>query len=268
MESTTCTVIRVLIQDYLVRAVKLACAKKVGLAFMHNHFTDGWQEMSAEDVIAERDRISPPTRASGLPLVGLTLGTDGSWSARFWLWDGYSFNRSWCNKVRVVGRTLRITFNDRRMPPPRRQAVLRRTIDTWGEKCQQDICRLRVGVVGVGSVGIMVAESLARIGVQELVLIDPDKIEEHNLDRLLYATKENIGENKVDFAASHLTKSATAEEFHVQTFNDLVQNKRAYLAALDCDVLFAAVDRPITKRFVESHCLCPLYSGNFWRCIY
>ena len=253
--------------SYLVRAVKLACAKKVGLAFMHNHFTDGWQGMSAEDVIAERDRISPPTRASGLPLVGLTLGTDGSWSARFWIWDGYNFNRSWCDKVRVVGRTLRITFNDRRMPPPRRRAVLRRTIDTWGEKCQQDISRLRIGVVGVGSVGIMVAESLARIGVQELLLIDPDKIEEHNLDRLLYATKENIGENKVDFAASHLTKSATAEEFHVQTFNDLVQKKHAYLATLDCDVLFVAVDRPLPKdllnRIAYAHCIPVIFGGVY-----
>ena len=172
---------------YLARAVRLACTREMGLAFMHNHLAGGWQDMSETDVIAERDRISPPARATGLPLVGLTLGTDGSWSARFWMWDGRQFNRSWCDKVRVAGRRLRITFNDHTMPAPKRRPALRRTIDTWGEARQRDIARLRLGVVGVGSVGCMVAEALARIGVEKLVLIDPDRVETHNLDRLLYA---------------------------------------------------------------------------------
>ncbi|MCY4263261.1 MAG: hypothetical protein OXE78_00155, partial [Gammaproteobacteria bacterium] len=42
--------------EYLARSVSLACARKAGLAFMHNHFTPGWQDMSKPDVIAERDR--------------------------------------------------------------------------------------------------------------------------------------------------------------------------------------------------------------------
>ena len=50
---------------YLTRAVKLACSSKAGLAFMHNHLSDGWQNMSEEDVIAERDRISPPLVPAG-----------------------------------------------------------------------------------------------------------------------------------------------------------------------------------------------------------
>ena len=253
--------------SYLTRVVKLACEKEAGLAFLHNHLTDGWQGMSTADVIAERDRISPPTRASGYPLVGLTLGTDGSWSARFWLWSGNSFNRFWCDKVRVVGRTLNITFNDRKIPPPRRRAKLQRTIDTWGEGLQRDISRLRIGVVGVGSVGCMVAESLARIGIQNLVLIDPDKIEEHNLDRLLYAGEGNVGEYKVEFAALHLKNSATAENFQIQTYRALIQEKRAYLAALDCDVLFAAVDRPLPKdllnRIAYTHCIPVIFGGVY-----
>ena len=163
---------------------------------MHNHLSGGWQNMSDEDLVAERDRISPPARATGHPLVGLTLGTDGSWSARFWAWDGERFNRSWCDKVRVAGRRLRFTFNDDTMPPPRRRPTLHRTIDTWGNARQSDIARLRIGVVGVGSVGCMVAEALARIGVEKLVLIDPDKVEMHNLDRLLYAGKENVGNTR------------------------------------------------------------------------
>ena len=250
---------------YLARAVRLACSRKTGLAFMHNHLSGGWQGMSDEDVVAERDRISPPARATGLPLVGLTLGTDGSWSARFWMWDGQRFNRSWCDKVRVAGRRLSVTFNDDTMPPPRRRPMLRRTIDTWGGTRQRDIARLRIGIVGVGSVGCMVAEALARIGVEKLVLIDPDKVEMHNLDRLLYAGKENVGEYKVELASRHLRNSATAEHFDVRGHTNPIQYESCYADALDCDLLFSAVDRPLPKDLVNRiayvHCI-PVISGG------
>ena len=248
---------------YLTRAVRTACMQNAGLAFMHNHLSDGWQDMSETDVVAERDRISPPVRATGLPLVGLTLGTDESWSARFWTWDGQRFNRSWCDKVRVAGRYLRITYRDQRKAS--RRAVLKRTIDTWGEARQRDISGLRVGIVGVGSVGCMVAEALARIGIENLVLIDPDKVEMHNLDRLLYAGVSDVGRLKVELAAQHLRNSATAGNFKVQTHAEPIQNKRAYLSALDCDLLFSAVDRPLPKDLLNhiayAHCI-PVISGG------
>ena len=250
---------------YLTRAVRLACARGAGLAFMHNHLSGGWQDMSEPDVTAERDRIAPPARASGLPLVGLTLATDGAWSARFWTRDGTGFRRSWCSKVRVVGRRQRLTFNDALMPPLGRRTALRRTIDTWGEARQQDIARLRVGVVGVGSVGCMVAETLARMGIGNLVLVDPDRVEAHNLDRLLYAGEADIGEYKVDLAVRNLQRGATAERFHVEAHARPIQHATAYRAMLDCDLVFSAVDRPLPKdllnRIAYAHCI-PVISGG------
>ena len=80
-------------------------------------------------------------------------------------------------------------------PPPERREVLKRTIDTWGKEAQQNIARLKVGIVGLGSVGCIVAEALARIGVSRITLIDHDVVKKHNLDRLLYAT-ERISENE------------------------------------------------------------------------
>lgn len=251
--------------EYLARAVRLACASKVGLAFMHNHLTPGWQDMSKPDVIAERDRISPPARATGYPLLGLTLGTDGSWSARLWPWDGKNFRRMWCDKVRVAGKRLRVTFNDRAIPAPRRRRALRRTIDTWGVECQNDIARLRIGIVGIGSVGSMVAESLARMGVQQLVLIDPDQIEEHNLDRLIHAEAGDMGRHKLEVTTRRLRASGTAERIDLRTHRLPIQHETALLAALDCDLIFSAVDRPLPKdlinRIAYAHCI-PVISGG------
>ena len=250
---------------YLTRAVRLACARGAGVAFMHNHLGPGWQDMSGPDVTAERDRIAPPARASGLPLVGLTLATDGAWSARFWTRDRASFRRSWCAKVRVVGPRLRVTCNDALMPPPGRRAALRRTVDTWGDARQQDLARLRVGVVGVGSVGCMVAETLARMGIENLVLVDPDRVETHNLDRLLYAGEADIGEYKVNIAVRNLKRGATAERFHVEAHARPIQDETACRAVLDCDLLFSAVDRPLPKdllnRIAYAHCI-PVISGG------
>ena len=251
---------------YLARAAKLARQQETGLAFMHNHPVPGWQDMSGPDVIAERDRISPIANATGLPLVGLTLGTDGSWSARFWQRQGSRLQCRWCDKVRVVGDRLRLTYHPA-VPRPARKEELRRTIDTWGERRQQGLARLRIGIVGVGSVGCMVAESLARIGIEQITLIDPDRIETHNLDRLLYASKKDVGTRKVALAAHHLKRSATASRFSVSPLAGGIQEEDCYKAALDCDLLFSAVDRPLPKdtlnRIAYAHCI-PVISGGVY----
>jgi len=252
---------------YLARAVRIAHAEQAGLAFMHNHFSPGWQGMSDVDIVAERDRISPPARATGFPVVGLTLGVDGSWSARFWVWSGRQVELCWCDKVRVVGRGLQITYNDDHLPPPVRRPALSRTIDTWGGAVQSDIARLRVGVVGVGSVGCMVAEALARMGIRHLALVDADRVEPHNLDRLLYAGVDDVGIYKTELAARNLKRSATAEAFRVDAVTRRIEERPAYLAALDCDVLFAAVDRPLPKDVVNhiayAHCIPVIFGGVF-----
>lgn len=232
---------------YLARAIRMAHKHNAGLAFMHSHLSPGWQGMSSVDVVAERDRIAPPARSCSLPLVGLTLGTDESWSARFWLWDGKQFQRRWCDKVRVAGTSLKVTYNDQHMPPPKRAPVLRRTTDTWGTVHQANIARLRIGIVGLGSVGSMVAETLARMGVEHLVLIDGDRVEHGNLDRLIHARKSDIGKSKVSLVAKRLKHSATGANFRTTERVGWIQELPNYLAAIDCDMLFAAVDRPLPK---------------------
>ena len=252
--------------DYLVRAIGLACKKKAGLAFMHSHPTSGWQGMSPADIEAERDVLAYPAGATGLPLVGLTIGTDGYWSARFWERDGGQMRRHWCEKVRVIGpKYYKVYFNDNIVPTPLRREVLRRTFDTWGSASQTTIARLKVGIVGLGSVGCIVAEAIARMGIEQVTLIDPDKVEKHNLDRLLYATTENVGELKVDLAARVMRCNATAEKIQIIALPVSVHNKTAYGAALDCDILFSCVDRPVARdvlNYIAQAHLIPVIDGG------
>ena len=250
---------------YLARAARLACQSSAGVAFMHSHPGVGWQGMSPEDVVAERDRIAPPSRAAGLPLLGLTVGRDGVWSARFWHWDGRQFDRVWCDKVRVVGHRLQLCVHPSRTTPVTSPTRLRRTVDTWGEDRQSTLSSLRIGIVGLGSVGCIIAETLARIGATDILLVDADRVEEHNLDRLLYGVARDIGRFKVDLVAAQLRRTATASRFRVDARRSWIQERDAYAAALDCDVLFCAVDRPLPKDVLNNvayvHCIPVVFGG-------
>lgn len=250
---------------YLGRVARRACQSRMGVAFMHSHPIPGWQPMSRADVVAERDRIAAPSRAAGLPLLGLTVGTDGAWSARFWSWDGREYSRTDCDKVRVVGRGIQVTANPHHAPRFSRSTRLRRTLDTWGPERQATLASFRIGVVGLGSVGSIIAEALARIGVTDLLLVDADRVEEQNLDRLLYATENDIGRFKVDMMAERLRSSASAASFRVDTKRAWVQERDAYASVLDCDILFAAVDRPLPKDLLNNiayvHCIPVVFGG-------
>ncbi len=252
--------------EYLTRSLDLAIARGVGLAFMHSHPSPGWQGMSETDVWAERDRLAYPAGATGLPLVGLTTGTDGHWSARFWCRDGRQMIRHWCRQVRVIGpRSYTAYYNDDTTPPQPRRNILKRTFDTWGSEAQATVSRLRVGIVGLGSVGAIVAESLARIGVSRFTLIDPDVVEEHNLDRLLHAAPDDIGVLKVCLAKRAIERSATTEVVNVLALPMSVHHDAAYHAALDCDVVFSCVDRPVARdvlNYLGTAHLIPVVDGG------
>ena len=251
---------------YLYRAIQTARQQRAGLAFMHSHPEPGWQGMSDIDIQAERDVLAYPAQATGLPLVGLTLGKDGYWSGRFWERDGTSMRLEWCKAIRIVGpKAYRFHHNDNLEAPPPRKEILRRTFDTWGREAQDTIARLKVGIVGLGSVGCIVAETMARIGVAHVTLIDPDRVEPHNLDRLLYGTVADVGKLKVNVAARALRNNATAERIEIIALPTSIQNESVYKSALDCDILFSCVDRPVARdilNHIASAHLIPVIDGG------
>ena len=150
-------------------------------------------------------------------------------------------------------------------PVPRSTEQQIRTMSAWGDDSQKHLVRLRAGVVGTGSVGGMIAESLARVGFEDITLIDFDVVKKHNLDRLNYATARDIGQLKVKVLASFLRECATAARFRVQPVVAAVYEEMGYRAALDCDVLFACVDRPwgryVLNLIAYSH-LIPVVDGG------
>ena len=168
--------------------------------------------MSHDDVAAETRIARSACSLTQLPLIGLTTGSDGTWSARTWVTEaGLPDPRTtWLPEVRIVGDSLRVSRSPHQFSPARRAEVLIRTVAAWGDDAQAKLERARVGVVGLGSVGAMVAESLARMGLPHITLIDFDRVELKNLDRLVYATEADVGREKVEVAAERVRAITTA----------------------------------------------------------
>jgi molybdopterin-synthase adenylyltransferase len=251
---------------YFKRVCAIAMEKSMGVCFLHSHPFPGWQGMSSDDVIAETKLAPTVFGLTHLPLVGMTVGNDGTWSARLWRHKGEGeFERDWAALVKSVGKNLIVNFNDDIFPRGRYREEFKRTRTVYGETHHENVSRLRIGIVGLGSVGSILAEILARMGFQHFVLIDYDKIERHNLDRQLGATVEDIGKFKVHVAERLIRNSATSEEISITAITNSVANRIGYQTALDCDVIFSCVDRP-HARYVLNHIayahLVPVIDGG------
>jgi len=253
--------------QYLERALKFARDRNEGLVFCHSHPAPGWQGMSLDDVIAER-RMAPAAMSfTDHPLVGMTVGDNGSWSGRFWARSSEkarSFECCWCESVRVQGKKLSITFNDQLLPAKFDIHKQLRTISAWGKQTQEDLSRMRIGIVGLGSVGSIVATILARTGFSNFVLIDFDGVEEKNLDRSNYLVPD-IGRAKVSAVADSIRRSSTSPKVHIEEVEYSVCEKEGYFAALGCDAIFSCVDRPWPRQvlnYISYNHLIPVIDGG------
>lgn len=245
------------------------CPQESGVALLHSHRGPGWQGMSDDDVVAERDRLAGLVASStGLPLVGLTWGTDRSWSARFWLRTGrHEYARRWAATVRTCGPQLRLTFHPELHPVPPVREAQEATLSVWGERTQHDVARARVGVIGLGSVGAIVAEALSRTGVQHITMVDHDRLEVRNLDRTLGAYPHDAAEQlpKVVSAKRLVDRSHTSATFAADAIEASVLTDTGLASALDCDLLISCVDRPWPRHVLNTMAyahLIPVVDGG------
>jgi molybdopterin-synthase adenylyltransferase len=122
-------------------------------------------------------------------------------------------------------------------------------------------------VVGLGSVGGFIAEGLARTGIQQVTLMDFDQVEEHNLDRLLYAKSSDVGRPKVDVVKERLEEIATAKPFDALAVNGPAFDESSFVRIRDCDVIVACVDRPWGRHvlnYLAYTCLIPVVDGGIY----
>lgn len=120
----------------------------------------------------------------------------------------------------------------------------------------------RVGVVGLGSGGGFVAQSLAMSGVGHFVLIDDDTLEETNLVRHV-ADRRYLGQPKVEAVADIIRQRNP--QASIITHNGRIEQ---HLDALDgLDLLIVGVDGEQVKYIINQACLerdlVAIYAGVY-----
>ncbi len=159
---------------------------------------------------------------------------DGSLFGRFIEVDG-SFHP--IDKITVVGDN--IVFHTPETVASVVEAQLR-TAQAFGDKTTTLLSKFRIGVVGCSGTGSWVVEQLARLGVGELVLVDPDHIEKKNLNRIVNSTMASLGLSKVEVLKDSVEKFGTCRSIIAIT-SDLFSRGIGTELAL-CDIVFGCMD--------------------------
>lgn len=119
-----------------------------------------------------------------------------------------------------------------------------------GKDSENVLGRTRTALVGLGGGGSHIAQQLAHIGVGSFLPIDPDCMEDTNLNRLVGGTMEDVklGTPKVDIAERVIKAVNPAAEIikHQANWTEVTAKLR------DVDVIFACVDSISCRNELEA----------------
>jgi hypothetical protein len=124
-----------------------------------------------------------------------------------------------------------------------------RNIQAFGEGTIRRLGGLSFAIVGCSGLGFPTAQALAGQGAGRLVLIDPETIEDVNLNRLPGATVNDIGKLKVEFLARYLGDSAFRPV--VVPLAGSIMNRQISLELAECDVIFGCLDSVEARHFLN-----------------
>lgn len=106
-----------------------------------------------------------------------------------------------------------------------------------GDDTVRRISERRVAVFGVGGVGSFCAEALARLGIGNITLVDPDKVAESNLNRQLIALHSTVGMYKADVMKQRILDINPSANVEVLKMFYLPENADSFdVSGYDCIV--------------------------------
>ena len=111
-------------------------------------------------------------------------------------------------------------------------------------------------VVGVGGLGATVAEILTRVGIGRLVLIDYDKLEIANMNRLIYKPSQ-VGMYKVEALKEYLFE--ISQDVDIVAYPNDITTGEGYKTFIEetekSDVVFGCVDTFGVRLFMNAKCV-------------
>jgi molybdopterin/thiamine biosynthesis adenylyltransferase len=116
-----------------------------------------------------------------------------------------------------------------------------RTAGALGVESYSRATSLKIGLVGLGRLGSLLARGLVRFGVRQMVVADPDQVEIHNTGEGEFELPQ-IGISKVHAWARQM--AIINPELEVVAVQEGISTLAALEALKSCDFLFSAPDQP------------------------
>ncbi|HXY73819.1 MAG TPA: ThiF family adenylyltransferase [Dehalococcoidales bacterium] len=127
--------------------------------------------------------------------------------------------------------------------------IFTRNIGLFTEVEQEKISKARVAIAGVGGIGALATERLVRLGVGNIKITDPGKMEVSNLNRQYGSSMSNIGENKAKVAVDYV-QDINPDARVVWTEAGIHDKKDADAFVEDCDFLIDVMDFGLFKQSI------------------
>lgn len=239
---------RMLTGEFVTKQALLCRNEQLVYLAVHNHGGKDYVQFSDADLASHR-RGYPALLdvMRGVP-VGALVFTENAVAGELWLSPKIQIPlESAC----IIGQSLRWLHPSPLPRPVGCSSLYDRQARIFGDRGQNLLERLKVGVIGAGGAGSLIVEYLGRLGVGYMVIADPERVELSNVPRITGSTRFD--------AMSFLTKDIRPEWLRrlgrhlstpkVKVMKRLVSraNPAAHVDAIMADI----VDDQVARRFTD-----------------
>ncbi len=189
----------------LIKLVQKALEEDLSLIMAHSH-PGSLSSFSKTDDQNENEMMPRLLMMTDnkFPHGTFIMDSNGRVNARFW--EPYSKSPKAIDWVNIVGRPMKNlpTSSNNSFQKKVNTELFDRQVKMFGLEGQKVLAKTKVTIIGAGGTGSVAGIQLAYLGVENFLLIDDDIVEHSNLNRLLGATKNDIGREKVEVLADNI----------------------------------------------------------------
>lgn len=126
-------------------------------------------------------------------------------------------------------------------------------LSSFGIDNQSKLSVNQILIVGLGGLGLPVAQYLNAMGVGTLGLMDHDAVELHNLQRQILYAEDDIGKSKLGIAKKKLQEQNSNTIF--KCFDTFLTKENALAIIKEFDVVIDATDNFATRYLINDACV-------------
>ena len=251
-----------LMAPFIMPLIHSAAEERLVYLAVHNHGGAGSVEFSHIDLDShERNYPALLAITKSMPVGALVLAHDAL-AGSIWLSPERQVRLA---ETHILGPNRRIVLPAARRENAVSDSVYDRQIRLLGNTGLARLQALKVGILGLGGVGMACVEAAGRLGVRKFVIADPDRIEPSNLPRLLGAEADDPlarsgwwplslfrrrPRTKV-YAASRALRRMP-QDVTIEGFEQNAETTEVFEALKGCDFIFHAADTVRSRYFFNA----------------